>query len=156
LRVGAGHALLSKVWPSNPWTRAYRQGDASRGVDERPVGWLSGACLLLRPEAFRAVGGFDVRYFMFFEDVDLGERLGEAGWANVFVPSATVTHLQGVSWKSSPAPMIRAHHASARRYLFDRYPRRRQAPLRAAIGIGLWLREQVEVALSTSAKRRAQ
>lgn len=145
LRLGAGHAVLSKVWRDNPYTRAYRSANEPGSALERTAGWLSGACLLLRREAFVQVGGFDEGFFMFFEDLDLGDRLGQAGWANVFVPSAEVTHVQGVSWKSDPAPMIRAHHASARRYLGRRYAAWYQAPLRGAISLGLGLRERLEI-----------
>ncbi|MCL1870959.1 MAG: glycosyltransferase family 2 protein [Promicromonosporaceae bacterium] len=156
LSVGIGHALLHTVWPGNPWSREYRQAEATVGATEpRPVGWLSGACLVLRPDAFAQVGGFDERYFMFFEDVDLGDRLGKAGWRNVYVPGAQVTHVQGVSWKHSPAPMIRAHHASAKQYLFDRWGAWWQAPVRLAIGVGLWVRERVEVTLAGWERRRS-
>ena len=43
---GIGHALLVRIWPKNPWTRAYRREDVA--VSERAAGWLSGSCLLLR------------------------------------------------------------------------------------------------------------
>ncbi|GAA1406336.1 glycosyltransferase family 2 protein [Oerskovia paurometabola] len=145
LRLGAGHAVLGKVWPSNPWSTAYRSANTSRSDTERAAGWLSGACLLLRREAFEQVGGFDEGYFMFFEDLDLGDRLGQAGWANVFVPAAVVTHVQGVSWKKDPAPMIRAHHVSARRYLTGRYGAWYQAPLRWLLSLGLAARERIEI-----------
>lgn len=144
LGTGVGHALLARVWPANPWTRAYRTESAPER--EREAGWLSGACLLLRAEAFTAVGGFDESYFMFFEDVDLGDRLGRAGWSSVYVPSATVTHAQGTSWRARPEPMIRAHHDSAVRYLTSRYPHWYQAPLRLALRAGLRAREAVTVA----------
>ncbi len=84
--LGVGHALFGWWWPSNPWTRVYRQ-DMTEPV-ERTAGWLSGSCLLLRRAAFDAVRGFDPGYFMYFEDVDLGDRLGRAGWTNVYCPSA--------------------------------------------------------------------
>jgi N-acetylglucosaminyl-diphospho-decaprenol L-rhamnosyltransferase len=144
LTQGVGHAVFGKVWPGNPWTRAYQRRQETAG-QERPAGWLSGACLLLRREAFEAVGGFDESYFMFFEDVDLGERLARAGWANVYVPSARVVHVGGVSWKARPAAMISAHHASAERYLHRRYHRWYQLPVRVAISIGLKAREVVEL-----------
>src|SRR5659263_451997 len=83
LTQGAGHALFGRIWPGNPWTRAYQRRQQQAGT-ERAAGWLSGACLVLRREAFEAVGGFDPSYFMFFEDLDLGERLGRAGWSNVY------------------------------------------------------------------------
>lgn len=145
LTQGLGHAVFVRLWPGNPWTRSYQRRQESAEATERTAGWLSGACLLLRREAFRAVGGFDPEYFMFFEDVDLGDRLGRAGWHNVYVPSARVTHVGGTSWRERPARMIAAHHASARRYLHRRYDRWYHAPLRLAITVGLALRERVEL-----------
>ncbi|GAA2726043.1 glycosyltransferase family 2 protein [Cellulomonas aerilata] len=145
LTQGLGHALFVRLWPGNPWTAAYQRRQESAQAGERTAGWLSGACLLVRREAFAAVGGFDPGYFMFFEDVDLGERLGRAGWHNVYVPSAHVTHVGGTSWRERPARMISAHHASARRYLHRRYHRWYHAPLRLAITVGMAVRERVEL-----------
>jgi N-acetylglucosaminyl-diphospho-decaprenol L-rhamnosyltransferase len=144
LTQGVGHALLGRIWPSNPWTRTYQRRQQQAGA-ERAAGWLSGACLLLRREAFEAVGGFDPSYFMFFEDLDLGERLGRAGWSNVYVPTAQVTHVGGTSWRERPATMISAHHASATRYLTHRYDRWFEWPVRVALRIGLKARELVEL-----------
>jgi N-acetylglucosaminyl-diphospho-decaprenol L-rhamnosyltransferase len=145
LRQGAGHALLGRVWPHNPWTRAYQSRQENVAEVERDAGWLSGACLALRRTAFEQVGGFDEGYFMFFEDLDLGERLVRAGWSNVYVPQAVVTHVGGTSWRARPAPMIRAHHRSAERYLRRRYTRWYHAPVRLAVTVGLRIRERVEL-----------
>lgn len=147
LKNGIGHALLGSVWPGNPFSRAYRD-DADMSM-QRPAGWLSGSCLLVRREAFSQVGGFDERYFMYLEDVDLGDRLARAGWHNVFCPEAAITHAQGHSTKVHAGPMLRAHHASAYQYLADRHPQWWQAPLRAALWLGLRLR-----ALLTSYRAR--
>ncbi|MGY4643098.1 glycosyltransferase family 2 protein [Cellulomonas sp. URHB0016] len=144
LTQGAGHALLVRLWPGNPWTRAYRANHEHTG-GQRAAGWLSGACLLLRSEAFAEVGGFDEGYFMFFEDVDLGDRLGRAGWTNLYVPAARVTHVGGTSWRERPASMISAHHASAARYVARRYPHRYQAPVRLLTSLGLRVRERAEL-----------
>jgi len=140
LTQGAGHAVFVKLWPANPWTRAYRQGQEEMLLNEHSVGWLSGACLLLRREALAPLGGFDERYFMFFEDVDLGDRLGQAGWLNVYVPTARVVHDQGASWRERPAPMIRAHHRSAEQYLHRRYGAWYFFPVRLAVSLGLLVR----------------
>ena len=135
---GAGHAVFAKVWPANPWTTAYRQ---ERGApSERVSGWLSGSCQLLRRAAFDSVGGFDPRYFMYFEDVDLGDRIGRAGWHNVYAPSAVVTHLGGHATARVPKRMLAAHHESAYRYLADRHRGLVWRPLLTAIRLGLWLR----------------
>ncbi|MEV0678255.1 glycosyltransferase family 2 protein [Actinosynnema sp. NPDC050436] len=135
---GLGHAVFAKVWPANPWTTEYRQEKTS--VQERTAGWLSGSCLLLRREAFDSVDGFDPRYFMYFEDVDLGDRIGRAGWLNVYVPDAEVTHIGGHSTARSSTRMLAAHHSSAYRYLADRHQGPLWAPLRLAVQAGLGLR----------------
>jgi N-acetylglucosaminyl-diphospho-decaprenol L-rhamnosyltransferase len=142
LGKGIGHAALGRVWSRNPWTTAYKQSDTL--VEERVAGWLSGSCLLLRRAAFDSVDGFDPRYFMYFEDVDLGDRLGRAGWLNVYVPAAEVLHIQGHSTARASAAMLAAHHDSAYRYIADRHPGWRWAPVRAAIRAGLTLRLKLE------------
>lgn len=138
LGKGIGHAVVGRVWRGNPWSTAYRQSET--GLTERVAGWLSGSCLLLRRSAFDAVRGFDPRYFMYFEDVDLGDRLARAGWHNVYVPSAEVVHIQGHSTARASARMLAAHHESAYRYIADRHPGWRWVPVRAAIRAGLAVR----------------
>jgi N-acetylglucosaminyl-diphospho-decaprenol L-rhamnosyltransferase len=125
---GGMHAVVGPVWRSNPWTAAYRQ--VTLAPSERPVGWLSGSCLLLRRAAFDEVKGFDERYFMYMEDVDLGDRLGRAGWQNVYVPSAEILHDKGHATGRDPARNLAAHHTSTYTFLADRYPHWSHAPLR--------------------------
>jgi N-acetylglucosaminyl-diphospho-decaprenol L-rhamnosyltransferase len=133
--AGVGHALLGWWWPTNPWTHRYRQDDAE--PTERVAGWLSGSCMLLRRKAFEEVDGFDPGYFMYFEDVDLCDRLGRAGWSSVYCPSATAVHLGGHTTERAPVEMANAHHRSAYRYLARRYSAPWQAPLRWALRVGL-------------------
>ena len=63
----------------------------------RTVPWAVGAFLLLRREAFDAVGGFDPGQWMYAEDLDLGWRLGRAGWRVAYEPAARVRHLSGAA-----------------------------------------------------------
>ncbi|MFJ7210101.1 glycosyltransferase family 2 protein [Amycolatopsis sp. NPDC098790] len=139
---GIGHAVFAKVWPGNPWTRQYRQETGT--PVERTSGWLSGSCQLIRREAFDSVGGFDTRYFMYFEDVDLGDRLAQAGWLNVYVPSASVTHEGGHSTSQASAKMLKAHHDSAYRYLADRHQGLAWKPVLALAKLGLAVRLKLE------------
>src|SRR3954453_9194518 len=144
LSTGTGHALFGWAWPGNPWTARYRrEREAPR---ERTGGCLSGSCFLVAFEAFPSVGGFDPGYFMYFEDVDLGARLGERGWLHVYAPSAAVEHDGGHATSREPHRMQRVHHTSALRYLAHRYPGRLQAPLRGALRVGLGARMVVAYA----------
>jgi N-acetylglucosaminyl-diphospho-decaprenol L-rhamnosyltransferase len=132
--------LLSRWWPGNPWTAAYR-GDV-RPV-ERTAGWLSGSCLLMRRDAFDAIGGFDAEFVAYFEDVDLGERLGRAGWHNVYVPSAVVRHIGTSVTGHESARMAVEHHRSAWRYLSRRYRGLRWFPVRLVLRTGLAVRSRL-------------
>jgi GT2 family glycosyltransferase len=86
------------------------------GVDSAVVDWVSGACMLARREAITAVGGFDERYFLYWEDADLCRRLRSNGWTSRYVPGAVVVHRVGGSSHSVPELAIRAFHQSAYRY----------------------------------------
>lgn len=132
---GIGHALLGWWWQSNPWTSRYRA--ETMELAERSAGWLSGSCVLIRRDAFDAIGGFDPAYFMYFEDLDLGERLTRAGWCNVYVPGAAVTHVGGLSTQLHRREMVHAHHESARRYVRGRYAGWRWWAMRNALELGL-------------------
>jgi N-acetylglucosaminyl-diphospho-decaprenol L-rhamnosyltransferase len=70
----------------------------ARRLKRQPYGpeadfdWLAGMCLVLSSEAFRSLGGFDERYFMYCEDTDLCLRLQLAGWRLRHVSSVQLVH----------------------------------------------------------------
>lgn len=150
LSNGIGHALLGGIWKNNPWSRAYR--DNADMTRERTAGWLSGSCLLVRWEAFEKIGGFDERYFMYMEDVDLGDRFGRAGYDNVFCPTAQITHAVGHAAGKHPEKMLPAHHDSAYRFQADRHPGAWQAPIRWVLWLGLKARAALMVARAKVAR----
>ncbi len=67
------------------------------------VDWVEGACLAVRRDVFEEVGGFDERYFMYCEELDLSRRMRDAGWRRVYVPAAEVVHGGGASAKQFTA-----------------------------------------------------
>jgi N-acetylglucosaminyl-diphospho-decaprenol L-rhamnosyltransferase len=58
----------------------------------RPVEWVAGMFLLFRAEAFRDVGGFDAKFHLYYEDVDICARLWNSGWKVMCDPGVTVVH----------------------------------------------------------------
>jgi GT2 family glycosyltransferase len=68
-----------------------------RLAKERQVDWVSGACLLVHRESALAAGGFDERYFLYEEDVDLCAALRARGGSILFTPLTQVVHLRGRS-----------------------------------------------------------
>lgn len=110
-----GHAVLGWWRPRNRFTRRYRDLDADPAV-ARDVDWCSGAALWLRRAAVDRVGGWDERFFMYLEDVDLGRRLREDGWRVRYAPTASVVHVQGLSADRRPVRTVVEHHRSSLRY----------------------------------------
>lgn len=91
------------------------------------VDWLLGAAIMVRREAYGQVGGFDPRFFMYFEDTDWCRRLWEAGWRVTFFPGAEAIHFHTRESARYPwfvAPVVsrtaRAHLASWIKY-FRKY-----------------------------------
>jgi N-acetylglucosaminyl-diphospho-decaprenol L-rhamnosyltransferase len=150
VRDAVGHGLLGLVWPTNPFTRRYRQLDAnpSRGRD---VDWVSGAAVWLRRAALTSVGGWDERYFMYVEDVDLCWQLRQRGWRVGYEPGAVVTHVQGATTARHPYRMIAEHHRSLYRFASKRWrgARRLALPLAA-----VFLAVRAGLAMADHALRR--
>ena len=90
----AGVELLDDCYGAD---RGYLQADDGR-FDERDevFAWSGAAVLLFRPY-LREVGGFDERFFMYYEDFDLSWRGRLLGWRYVFEPTARVRHRLAVS-----------------------------------------------------------
>jgi GT2 family glycosyltransferase len=131
-RVAVGHALLGPFAPRNRFTRAYRQTDADTEA-ARDVDWVSGAALWFRRDALDRVGGWDERFFMFLEDVDVCRSIGATGGRVRYVPGATVVHIVGASRSHRPVRSVVDHHRAAYRYL-DKWwtgPRRLALPAAA-------------------------
>lgn len=118
--------------------------------------WLSAACLLGRTRALRDVGGFDERYFLYEEDVDLCLRLRAAGFRLRHVPEAVVLHLGGRSMQTASGLARREYDRSHVRF-YARHHGGWQL-----LGLRLWLAASALLGLllgrgpgATPAERRA-
>ncbi|MBC7842664.1 MAG: glycosyltransferase [Gemmatimonadaceae bacterium] len=95
---------------SRDWRSEYAPTKSNQVVD-----WAAGMFLVVRNEAWRQVRGFDERFFMYFEDVDLCRRLGTHGWRVLYVPSLEVVHDARRATHRDPVH-LRWHVRSALRY----------------------------------------
>lgn len=102
-----------------PWLPVSKRNVVAGSPDSgssRVVDWVSGACMLARRDALVRVGGFDERYFLYWEDADLCRRLRAHGFEIRYVPAATAIHRVGQSSRTARASSVRAFHQSA--YLY--------------------------------------
>jgi N-acetylglucosaminyl-diphospho-decaprenol L-rhamnosyltransferase len=117
--LAVAHGIFGLWWPANPFTVRYRELDADP-EQPRSVDWVSGAAIWLRRRALDAAGGWDERYFMYMEDLDLCRRLRIAGFDVAYEPTGSVTHVQGASTSRTPYRMLLQHHRSAWRFARQR------------------------------------
>jgi GT2 family glycosyltransferase len=61
--------------------------------ETRPVDQVMGAFYFVRRSLFDALGGFDERFFVYFEDLDFAVRMRKQGWTSVYLATAQVFHL---------------------------------------------------------------
>jgi GT2 family glycosyltransferase/glycosyltransferase involved in cell wall biosynthesis len=124
-----------------------RVGDADDGEDaERDVLFAHGAAMVIDAEVFRDAGRFDDRYFMFFEDVDLGWRLWLLGYRVRYVPASIVFHRQHASM--SEVGLWREHYLLERNALFTIYKNFNDHNLQKALPASLALAIRRGIALS--------
>ncbi|CAN7288460.1 glycosyltransferase family 2 protein [Bosea sp. LjRoot9] len=109
-------SLLSPPYLNHPGEAVIPEGDAC-------LPFLSGACLLIRRDAFLAVGGFDPAIFLFYEDDDLCRRMRDAGHSLLHVDAAEARHGRGRSSAPSPQRRLTArwHLAWSERYVANKY-----------------------------------
>jgi GT2 family glycosyltransferase len=81
----------------------------------KPVGAVCGGAMMLRRKIFGELGGFDSRYFAYFEDVDLCWRGWLQGYKTLYVPTAKVFHKFGGSW-GGPNSYNRIYYGTKNRY----------------------------------------
>jgi N-acetylglucosaminyl-diphospho-decaprenol L-rhamnosyltransferase len=112
--------VIQEWWRDNRILRRYYMQDTPDDVIQA-VDWVVGACLLVRRETYRQVGGLDEGFFMYSEEMDWCRRIKMAGWQVVYLPTATVLHHEGKSseqvvaarhiyFQSSKVRYFRKHH----------------------------------------------
>ncbi len=112
---------------------------ASDGCAVQQVDALSGAMMLMPTRVFAQVGGFDARYRLHAEDLDLCRRVRGAGFAVCIANDVRVMHLRGVSSRRRPLWVEWQKHRGLWRY-FDKFEAAQtSSPMRAALWLALWM-----------------
>lgn len=117
-----------------------------RGVDEVDRGqyqkteetdFSTGACLLVKKEVLERVGFFDDKYFLYYEDSDLSQRVKNAGYKIIYAPDAVAWHRNAASVGGSGSS-LQDYYISRNRLLFGL----KYAPLRSKIAL---IRESIRL-----------
>ena len=94
-----------------------------RSKDEAHVDWVSGACLLLRPEMAGKKMFFDENFFMYLEDVDLCAQVRELGYRVLYTPDAEIIHVKGKSVETNSERVALEYRRSQLYFYLKHYGR---------------------------------
>jgi len=134
---------LTGLWRLGRWFPAFKgvnrhQSDLPENNSMAEA--VSGACMLVRRQAFESAGNMDEAYGLHCEDLDLMYRLQQQGNHCIFVPAARVFHQQGVSSRSRPFWVHRQKHLGMQRFFLKFQAERYPFPVRWLVIAGIWLR----------------
>ena len=147
--VGALNAAVLDTVPGSEASAAttrgqgvidYRRGKTllQAGPDKEFVDceWLAASNLLLRRQAIEETGTFDERYFLYFEDVELCQKLRLRGWRCLFVPGARITHVGGASTEDNLKHWRSYYYTRNRLLFFQTYA---NLPQRLSSFFSIWM-----------------
>ncbi len=110
-----------------------------RGVDEvdhgqydktEPIDFATGCCMLFKSEVLEKIGLFDERYFLYYEDADLSQRIKKAGFKIYYAPQAMLIHINAAS-SGGPGNKLHDYFLTRNQMLFGFT----YAPLRSKIAL---------------------
>jgi hypothetical protein len=152
-RLATEYLFLRWLAPRSHLLNAF-YGSGFDHASRRDAEFLVGAVLLVRSETLDEIGGFDERFFMFNEEVDLCYRARAAGWSVVFWPGAEFVHVGGASTASAWPQMYREQLRSHLRFL-DKHMGLKEAERgRNLIASAMALRALVFTVLGRAERRR--
>jgi len=99
---------------------------------------ISGALMLMTREMFERLGGFDEKYFLHCEDLDLCRRVRDIGYQVLLAGNVRVAHGRGSSSRHRPIFVSRHKHRGMWRWFRRHDPAARNPLLAAAVWLGIW------------------
>jgi len=101
---------LSFLFPSSKIFAGYNLGHVKEEA-VLPIEVLAGAYMMVRKKILESIGGFDERFFMYAEDIDLSKRMRDAGFENYYLGTCTVLHFKGESTRRDKIYIQRFYEA---------------------------------------------
>lgn len=108
--------------------------------NEGPIPVLSGAFMFFETALLQKLGGFDERFFMYGEDIDLCKRVHEQGRCIWYYPKTNIIHYKGESAKQNDLTYIRSFNEALYLYFAKHYSNSYLKLFKSAVFIAVWLK----------------
>lgn len=135
---------LSRLFPKSKWAGKYNltylDEDQISSVDA-----ISGSCMFIRSFLFHELKGFDERFYMFGEDLDLCSRIWNNNYEVHYVPKTQIIHYQGESVKSAPFDSINAFYNAMILFVDKHFSFGAGWLMKLAIRCGIYMRKFISM-----------
>lgn len=130
---------LATLFPRSPLFARYHLGHLDQNKDHE-VDVLAGAFMWVRREVLEKTGGFDERFFMYGEDVDLSYRIQQSGYKNYYFAGTTLIHFKGESTRKGTLNYVRMFYRAMDLFVHKHYASFTAFFFRFFITIAIWAR----------------
>lgn len=136
---------LSRLFPRSRVFSRYHLGYLDENKNHE-VDVLAGAFIMTRRSVLEKVGGFDEKFFMYGEDVDLSYRIQKAGYRNYYFAESTIIHFKGESTRKGSLNYVRMFYNAMSLFVGKHYGGSRAGIFNFLIHVGIWLRAAMTAA----------
>lgn len=130
---------LGRLFPKSKVFNRYHLGHLDKD-EKHSVDVLAGAYFMVRKDVLDKVGGFDEKFFMYGEDVDLSYRIQKAGYKNYYFPGTTIIHFKGESTKRGSLNYVRMFYNAMSIFVKKHYGGTRAGIFIFSMHVAIWIR----------------
>lgn len=130
---------LAALFPASKIFARYYLGQLDQNKNHQ-VDVLAGAFMMIRKNVLDKTGGFDERFFMYGEDVDLSYRIQKAGFRNIYFSETTIIHFKGESTKRGSLNYIRLFYGAMGLFVQKHYNSGTAGLYVLLIQIAIWIK----------------
>jgi GT2 family glycosyltransferase len=137
-------AGLTHLFPHSSLFARYYLGHISH-EENATVEVLAGAYMMLRQSLLQKIGGFDERFFMYAEDVDLSYRVLKAGMKNFYLAQSFIIHFKGESTRKGTLNYINIFYKAMVLYVDKHYAGTKAFFFRSILKVGIFFRAMLDM-----------
>jgi GT2 family glycosyltransferase len=130
---------LAALFPSSPVFNRYALGHLSKD-ENHDVDVLAGAFFLSRKTLLDELGGFDERFFLYGEDIDLSYRIRVAGWRNHYFAGTEIIHFKGESSDRTKLDQVKFFYRAMQIFVSKHYHAGKKRWFSGFVGTAIFLR----------------
>ncbi|MEO5996222.1 MAG: glycosyltransferase family 2 protein [Chitinophagaceae bacterium] len=128
---------LSSLFPASKLFAGYYLGHLPENRNSE-IEVLSGAYLMTRKEVLQKTGGFDERFFMYGEDIDLSIRIQQEGYKNFYLAETCIIHFKGESTRKGNLNYVRLFYKAMSLFVEKHYKAKNVKGLSFLIETSIW------------------